>query len=148
MPTFTTPKRLVASLFLLALVGCTDSTLPRDTLPREAVGGTVTLDGQPLARGKIVFEPIQGDQAPAAFAVGEIKDGKFAIDRASGPVPGQYKVSISSRPSITIGADQEPGERPKMEPEKVPARFNSKSTLTKEVTNGGGTDLVFELKSR
>ena len=138
MPTTIRPRRLAASLALVALVGCSDTSLTKDTLPRQAVSGTVTLDGQPLARGKIQFDPVKGEQAPAAFSVGEIKDGKYAIDRAMGPVPGQYKVSISSRPSITIDAGQEPGERPKQEAEKVPAQYNSKSTITKEVTAAGG----------
>jgi hypothetical protein len=147
MPTIAITRCLAAPFVLLALVGCGEDTIPRDDLPRESVSGAVTLDGQPMARGTIQFDPVQGTQGPAAFAVGEIKDGKFAIDRARGPVPGQYKVSISSRPPIVIAPDQGPGERPKQEPEKVPVRYNKKSTLTKEITGGATNAFDFELKS-
>jgi hypothetical protein len=149
MPTISTlGHRLASPLFLLALVGCTDSTKVVDTLPRKAVNGSVTLDGQPLAQGQIQFDPVQGTQGPTAIAVADIKDGKYSIDRALGPLPGKYKVSISSRPSVTIGVDDMPGSKPKLEPEKVPAQYNSKSTLTKEITGDLVNTLDFDLKSR
>jgi hypothetical protein len=149
MPTIATlGRRLAAPLSFLALVGCTDNTKVADTLPRKAVAGTVTLNGQTLAQGQIQFDPVQGTQGPAAIAVADIKDGKFSIDRAMGPVPGSYKVSISSRPSIKIAANEQPGGRPKMEPEKVPAQYNIKSTLTKEITDDSLNTIEFDLKSR
>ena len=61
MPTISTPgRRLVTPLFCLALAGCAASTDPVDNLPRKAVAGTVSLDGQPLARGRIEFDPVPG----------------------------------------------------------------------------------------
>jgi hypothetical protein len=149
MPTFSNPGRRIAAPFIiLALVGCTDSTKTVDTLPRKAVTGTVILDGQPLARGQIQFNPAEGGQGPTAVAVADIADGKYSIDRAMGPVPGKYKISISSRPSIKIGVDEMPGGRPKTEPEKVPAQYNTKSTLTRDITGDSVNTLEFDLKSK
>ncbi len=62
-------------------------------------------------------------------------------------MPGKYKVRISSVPVVKIGPGEEPGARPKMDPEKVPAKFNTKTTLTKEVTRGGPNAFEFDLKS-
>ncbi len=119
-----------------------------DTLPRKAVSGTVTLDGQPLAQGRIQFEPIEGSRWGRQSSRSlDIKDGKYAIDRAMGPVPGKYKVSISSRPPIKLDPNEPPGPAPKPEPEKVPAEFNTKTTLTKEVVGEGENVFNFDLKS-
>jgi hypothetical protein len=41
---------------LLAISGCSASD---DGLPRQAVVGTVLLDGQRLTQGSILFEPIK-----------------------------------------------------------------------------------------
>jgi hypothetical protein len=148
MPTNSTfGSRLATSLLLLGLAGCSDATTPVSTLPRKAVSGTVTFDGQPLAQGKIQFDPVEGSPSGSTFAVGDITDGKYFIDRAMGPVPGKYKVSISSRPSIKIGPNDEPGTKPKQEPEKIPAQFNSQTTLIKEITTDNQNTIDYELKS-
>ncbi len=129
-------RRLVAPAMLaLALAGCGDQTAPVDLLPRRAIAGTVTLDGTPLPAGKIQFNP--AEPAPNLVAVvGEIKDGKFAIPRAQGAVPGKYKVVISGIPTAQIAPDAEPGEAPKKQADPVPARYNTKTELTKQVADG------------
>jgi hypothetical protein len=63
-------------------------------------------------------------------------------------VPGKYKVSISSRPSIKFAPGQEPGPLPKMAPEKVPAQYNGKSNLTQDITGESVNTANFDLKSR
>ncbi len=148
MPTISTPiRRFAASLVLLAFAGCNDPTKVEDTLPRKAVTGSVTLDGQPLSQGVIQFDPAQDNPPPVTVAVAEIKDGKYVIERGLGPVPGNYKVSISSRPPVIIGPGQEPGARPKQDPEKVPAKYNINSTLTKEISSDAVQIIEFDLKS-
>ena len=147
MPMTSTRKRRSASslvLFAFAFAGCNDPSNVADTLPRKAISGTVTLNGQPLAQGVIQFDPTPENKPPTTMAVGEIKDGKYAIQLAQGPVQGNYKVSISSRPPVVIGT--EPGELPKPVPEKVPAIYNTKSTLTKEITAEAVQILDFDLK--
>jgi hypothetical protein len=149
MPTISNlGRRLATPLLCLALAGCSASTDPVDTLPRKGVTGTVTLDGQPLAQGKIVFEPAPGSQGPGGPTTADITDGKYTIEKALGPVPGKYKVSISSRPSIKFGPGQEPGTRPKLDPEKVPAQYNTTSTLTADITDASVNTANFELTSK
>lgn len=147
MPTISTWGRQLTVCLLLILAGCGDSLAPVDNLPRQAVSGTVTLDGQPLAQGKIQFNPVTVADGPTAFAVVEIKDGKYAINRVMGPVPGKYKVSISTLTSIKITPGEGPGPLPKRDPEKVPAQYNTKTTLTAEITSGENI-LPFDLKSQ
>jgi hypothetical protein len=146
MPMISIPVRRLAPFLLLALAGCADSPSPLASLPRTAVSGTVTLDGQTLAQGKIEFEPIAATQG-VTVVVGEIKDGKYSIDRAAGPVPGKYKVLISSRPQVTINPNDQPGPLPKVEPEKVPAQYNKMSTLTKDIADEKVAAIDFDLKS-
>jgi hypothetical protein len=127
-------RRLTLPLTLLLMAGCGGNTTPVDTLPRQPVSGSVTLDGKPLSEGKIQFDPAEQGRVATAFAVADIKDGKFTIEKAQGPVPGKYKVSISSRTSPHIGAGDMPGTAPKQEPEKIPTKYNTQTTLTKEIT--------------
>ena len=61
---------------------------------RQAIEGTVTLDGKPLEKGQITFVP-QGDtKGPTAGA--EIVGGKFAIPAAGGPLAGKFRVEITA----------------------------------------------------
>lgn len=138
-------RRLVAVSLLstLAAAGCSDTYPPVDTLPRVAVSGTVTFGGAPLPEGKIELDPASGTQGPPAAA--EITDGKFSIDKAQGPVPGKYKVKISSRPVVKIKEGEAPGGSPKLKPETVPARYNTGTTLETDVPDGGGDTLSFTL---
>lgn len=138
------------TLVLLVVAGCTTGEV--DGLPREAVGGVVTLDGQPLPSGVIRFRP----QAQGATEGGAlVRDGEFFIDRESGLVPGQYMVSINA--SQSPGAPGQSGQavetgggrvgRPSKE--RIPDRYNSKTELKAEIKGGGSNkDLKFELSSK
>jgi hypothetical protein len=140
-------RRPAAAILLsaLAIGGCSaDSTTPRDTFPRVAVAGTVTLSGTPLPQGKIQFDPAGGTKGPTAAA--EISGGKFSIEQPQGPVPGKYKIMISSRPPVKIKEGEPPRGMPKLDPETIPPQYNSKSTLEKEVPPGGSDSLEFALK--
>jgi hypothetical protein len=113
-----------------------------DDLPRQAVSGTVTLGGQPLARGTIQFEPASPEaKTPAG---GEIKDGAFSIPRDQGPTPGDYKVMITSSGAVASTTGPPPGAEPPPRskgmapavgpsPELIPKQYNSKTTLTRKV---------------
>src|SRR5262249_58411829 len=65
-----------------------------DDLPRQAVWGKVTLDGQPLEQGTITFTPATGSPTPGMVS---ITGGSYSIPQAQGLVPGPYKVSILSK---------------------------------------------------
>ncbi len=111
----------------VALGGCGGAA---DSLPRQAVSGAVTLDGRPLARGSIQFQPASQNGVAAGA---EIKDGKYAIPRDQGPIPGEYKVIISSASATAPTPTGPPGQSPPPPPDLIPARYNAESTLTATV---------------
>jgi hypothetical protein len=138
-----------AALALAAVIGgCATDSAPVDNLPRRAVSGTVRLGGKPLARGTIQLLP--PDHSPATAlqvpVTAEIQDGSFQIPRAEGPVPGKYRVTISSRPLVVVQPNEEPGLTTRLEPEQVPETYNRKTTLEAEVKDGDDTTLTFDLK--
>src|SRR5689334_9104257 len=62
--------------------------------PRQnAIQGEVTLDGQPVGPGSIVFLPIEGTDSRKAAAA--ILDGRYDIPTDHGPQAGQFRVEIS-----------------------------------------------------
>jgi hypothetical protein len=104
-----------------------------DELPRQAISGTVTLDGKPLELGIIQFRPASSSEPVPAGA--EIKDGTFSIPRDQGPTPGNYRVVInSSGPRKEATQAEASGEKvPKTLPDLIPIQYNVKSTLTAKV---------------
>ena len=141
----------LAPLGLLIMIGCSggDAT---DGKPRVAISGAVTLDGSPLSQGSIIFVP--KDPAKAEAAMGKVVDGKYAFDRAEGPLPGAYLVQINavegeSEP-VSAAEALENAEKPtKSAPKnKVAAKFNLKSELTAEVKADGPTTFDFAVTSK
>jgi hypothetical protein len=135
---------------VMAGSGCSGS---EDNLPREAISGTVTLDGQPLATGNIQFTPSAGANTPGDIVVGgsPIMGGRFAIAHEKGLIPGSYKVTVNSSSGGPAGAPKaepagrgKPSERPK---EIIPAKYNSETTLIADVKKGGSNDFKFALES-
>jgi hypothetical protein len=119
-----------------------------DELPRQALSGTVSLDGQPLALGSIQFRP---SSAAEPLPVGaEIKDGTFKIPRDEGPTPGNYRVIINSsgeRKPLTQAESS--GEKlPGVLPDLIPEQYNSKSTLTAKVEADKPNTFDFPLKAK
>jgi hypothetical protein len=120
-----------------------------DTLDRQPVTGTVTLDGAPLETGTIRFLPESAEAATETSTV--IDAGAYAFDKATGPVPGTYKVSISSvkGDAFEVPQGKMPGEvHPPPTKDKVPAAYNVKTTLTATVTSGHKDPINFDLKSK
>jgi len=130
----------------LAIAGCGSG----DDLPRQAVGGSVSLGGEPLATGTISFQPADpsGVATPVAAVV---KDGVYSVSRADGPVPGDYRVSISSpRPATPKAGRPAPKPDEGVEvpmTEAIPAKYNTKPELKAQVTKGGGNQFDFALDS-
>jgi len=99
--------------------------------------GTVTLDGAPLPQGSIVFDSADG---AGGSSIGEIIDGKFTCLSEL----GRKHVRISSsRETDQLGPYGE-----KIIEEVIPPKFNSKSTLTAEITSETASQLKFELTSK
>jgi hypothetical protein len=143
------PRRTYTLLALalgLVPIGCSSS---KDSLPREAVSGDVTLDGQPLPKAAIQFTPT--GEMKATSAVAEVDGGKFSISRAEGLVPGTYRVSISHAEVIEVKPKKGEGALSKttrLGKELIPAMYNTQSKLTAEIRPGGAKDLKFELQSK
>jgi hypothetical protein len=137
--------RTTVWLASLVLAGCGSAG---DNLPRQPVSGKVTLDGKPLERGTISFQPDSGLPTAAAVA---ITAGQYSMARAQGLVPGAYRVLISSTPQspVTIdpatGMPPPPGQPTPPPKELLPAKYNASSTLSAEVKEGATNRFDFAL---
>lgn len=130
----------------IGLAGCGGAE--GDNLPRQAVSGTVTFDNVPVSHGTIQFRGIgSGADKPGTIAGGEIKTGQYSIPRADGPVPGGYRVIISSTEESAAPAtpDNMPGQVTQGAKELIPTKYNVNSTLDREIKEGDNK-LDFELK--
>lgn len=69
------------------------------SVPRVAIKGLVKVDGEPLARGSVIFRPVDTIGAPAV--VGYIFNstpggarGEYVVNANLGPIPGRYRVEV------------------------------------------------------
>jgi hypothetical protein len=134
-------------LTTLAVGGCgsgSDTSAPDNVYARFPVSGTVTLNGTPLAEGTIQFEPAAETTGPTV--TGEIRQGKFTIERPQGPVAGKHKVQISGIPPVKVKENEEPGGTPRSVSDPVPAKYNTETTLETDIPVGGSSTLDFPLK--
>jgi hypothetical protein len=127
---------LLAGLGVLSvLAGCGRSDM-------AAVSGKVTLDGQPLENAFLEFVPT-GDKGSVSSgrtnAAGEY-ELMFSRD-TRGAFLGPHKVRITTK-EITVDEKQ----REVWLPEKVPARYNAQTELTRDVEPGENR-FDFDLKS-
>lgn len=136
--------RFIGGLAVVAamLAGCSDGA---GGPPRQAVSGVVTLDGQPLGAGSIVFVPVGPDGEPTG---GEIKDGAFAIPLKNGPSPGAYSVSVYSRQATgkKLPDPNNPDATIEEGFEVIPPRYNVKTELKADVAQGGDNRFEFKLE--
>jgi hypothetical protein len=138
----------------LFLAGCGGES---DGLPREAVSGTVTLDGKPMPEGNIQFVPTETSTTSIAVNPGaKITDGSYSIPRESGPVPGTYKVVIyagASGGAANPDTKKAPGgardkmAQQKLKPELIPTKYNAQTELTAKVEAGKTNVFNFDLKT-
>jgi hypothetical protein len=133
-------------------LGCTEGK-PYNT---ARVSGRVTLDGTPLARAWITFQPERGPNAgmlagPEAHADTDA-DGRFSLTtvfKDTGATIGRNRVTITTlrfeRPPNDDGRDR-PAK--KIADERVPKKyFTAKSWLYFDVPARGTTEANFELTS-
>lgn len=132
----------VCGLGLLLLAGCGQAS------QRADLEGTVTLDGKPLAEGRIKFIPQPDTGGPSAGA--KIAEGRFSIARAKGIFPGMFRVEITA--SRKTGRKVEnpiaPGNFFAETVQYLPSRYNRQSELTAEVTTEGPNQFEFVLSSQ
>jgi hypothetical protein len=140
MPAYLT----AAAVLLLGLAsGCS-----RDPLGRLAISGTVKVDGAPLPKGNISFQPIEG-QATQGGSV--VEAGRYAVPREGGLVPGKYRVSINAPVPGTGGKPDEttlPGDPPAPPKELIPPQWNTASNETIEVKKQGPFVFDFAISTK
>jgi hypothetical protein len=131
-------SRLLVILYSVALLcsaGCGEGT-PSDTPELGNVTGTVTMDGKPLANVVVTFEPESGKPS---FG-GTDAEGHYDLvysKNEKGAKIGLHTVRITTP---TEGPEDK-GKDP------VPAKYNTKSTLKKEV-KAGTNEINLELTSK
>lgn len=134
---------LAAAVFVSSLSGCSN-----DPLGRQAISGTVKVDGQPLAAGDISFTPAEGQPTSGGSP---IRDGKYSVPRDMGLVPGKYRVEIHAPVPGTGGQPDEnalPGDIPAPPKELIPADWNSASTQSIEVKKQGSGAFDFDVPTK
>ncbi len=141
-------RRAMAASLLVSwgVMGCGGGS---DGLDRQPVTGSVTLDGTPLETGTIRFLPQSAEASTETSTT--IEAGAYAFGKDTGPVPGTYKVLISSAKgeAFELPQGKMPGEvHPPKAKEKVPASYNVRSNLTATVTAGQKTPIDFTLNSK
>jgi hypothetical protein len=136
---------IVIATYSISMTGCGGGN---ERLP---VDGSVTLDGQPISKGQIIFLPMDGTSSPTAGAI--IEDGRFSVPAEKGLMKGKFRVEISAM-RATSQTDQSlnvaSGQMEVVEKLEsiVPPRYNRESALIVEVEEGAQNSFPFELKSK
>jgi hypothetical protein len=121
-----TPRTLsnFAAGALITIAGCGTQSAP-------AVHGKVTLDGEPVTSGSIVFLSAASSGPKAAAA---IEQGGYAVSAQDKLQPGRYRVEISWRkPTGRKIASADPGVMVDETREAVPPKYNIDSALSAEI---------------
>ena len=114
------------------------------------VSGRVTLDGKPLANAAVQFYPFPppGSIEAGPTSVGHTdENGHYALALADGTatpgaVVGKHKVFINVIPKV------DPNDTRPRHYVQLPAKYNRKTTLEKEVPVGGLDSADFELTTK
>ena len=113
---------------------------------RVNVSGKVTLDGKPLEKGYIMFVSTD-TKAATEPASGDIKDGSFSL-----AVPAGSKIVQITSPKV-IGKRKKYKDDPNSPEvdeveEMIPAQYNKKSKITKDISSSSADLGTIELKSK
>lgn len=117
----------MAGVLLLVAVSLGNGCGSQRGPAKITIRGTVTLDGQPLPEGQVVFIP---DDPVLGAAGGTIVDGRFTVTTYKGP----HKVEVHCMKQVSRPV--RPGGRPEDGITFVgiiPPRYNEKTTLTFDV---------------
>jgi hypothetical protein len=123
---------------MLLLAGCGSDRIP--------ISGDVTFDGEPVLTGTIAFEPVDGKGAATG---GKITDGKYSLVGDAAPQPGTKKVRIAAtrKTGRRIQAQFAPPGTLTDEIERyIPDIYNTRTTLTCEVSRDGSHQIDFNLR--
>lgn len=126
-------------LCTLIFAGCGGETGPV-TVP---IKGKVTLDGKPVEKGTITFEPSDGKGGAYSAA---IESGAYATNVELGPKRVRISaVKVIGRRKVYEGSKDSPEED--ITQELIPPKYNSESTLDREL-KAAAEDVNFDLTSK
>ena len=122
---------------LLGAEGCARDASP----PTTTVKGTITLDGQPLDNGHILFvdmsKQVDSDGGP-------IRDGRYSFPCSFGKRRVEIRAARETEPQKVASKT----EKVVLSEERIPARYNQKSVLEVEVFDQDDLEFPFDLKSQ
>jgi hypothetical protein len=112
------------------------------------VSGRVTLGNRPIARAKVLFQPLSGELNPGPGSQGETdSDGRFTLQSMTGDrkgaLVGKHKVSITAYEGD--GDIPSSGSDMPFRKRIIPDEYNVKSKLIFEVPAGGTSEANFDL---
>lgn len=127
-------------LLISIAVGCSGSESYNPELGN--VTGTVTLDGKPLPAAVVTFIPKVDPSVKLAPVSGAVTDsnGKYTLkfkNGKDGALPGTHSIQIST----DLEGTKDPAN------EKVPRKYNTRTTLT-EIVKLGENTIDFDLKAK
>jgi len=99
------------------------------------VSGTITLDGEPISGGTIIFQPVNPD--PSGVNSGmqvQILNGRYSLIGAQGLLPGDYRVKLQCQRVIDKNTKQDyTGNTDDASAftviDVIPEQFNTKSEI-------------------
>jgi hypothetical protein len=115
------------------------------------VSGRVTLDGKPLEKARVNFQPQSAERntGVGSYALTDANGDytlKLIDDSAAGAFVGTHRVMIKA-PSASKGNPED--DKVRAGPDRVPAEYNVNSTLTYDVKPGHNTaDWKLETKKK
>ncbi|QDT45535.1 hypothetical protein Pan241w_56600 [Gimesia alba] len=127
----------IAFFLFSVLAGCGKNA---DGPKLITVSGKITLNGEPLPEGDIIFRPADGQGH--AYA-GKIQAGTYSIETEV----GKKKVEIKSMRDVPGKTTEDnPGEVVNVREQIVPTKYNSESTLEIAINEGGADSADFTLE--
>ncbi|OAI38680.1 hypothetical protein AYO40_01615 [Planctomycetaceae bacterium SCGC AG-212-D15] len=110
----------------------------------QEVSGLVTFQGEPISDGSIQF--LTGDTQLAPVGGSMIRDGEYLLPQDHGLKPGTYVVRISAPQRVPNPHREDEMSPAFLSRERIPATFNTKSTLRIEVRAGEPSQFDFDLQ--
>lgn len=130
------------NLICLIATGCGGGSSDQPDL--GSVTGSVAIDGKPLPNAMVVFSPENGRSSMGITD----SDGNYELTYVAdttGAKIGKHSISITNVEQDN--SEESGGESPVGTQTPIPAKYNTKSTLTEEVKAGDNT-FDFELTSK
>ncbi len=135
---------LIGPVILFLLTGCSESKNQKTVFS----SGVVTIDGQPLKKGTVTFQPITtGENNLKRPATGEIdSSGRFQLSTfqaGDGLLPGKYHVVITAFENAPTVEEYAAGAKRKS---LIPEKYSNSTTSGLEaVVTDTNNEFTFEL---